>query len=237
MRKLVWLALLVGVVGISRPTSAEVLDDKWFTMFKLDQLENRWLDGEDVAAASGQFRIGDDFNKVSLRAEAEFLENQSRFETAEFQLRYRRLISTFFDAHIGVRYDVNPIPQRTYGVFGISGLAPHWFEVDASAFISDKGDASIRLEAEYDLLITQKLILEPSLETNIAFTDDEPTGVGKGFSDVEIGLRLRYEIAREVAPYIGMNWERKFGNTARFAKAEEEDTDVLSFVAGIRVMF
>jgi copper resistance protein B len=237
MRRLFVLGIFISSLGFNGTVSAEVMDDKWFTLLKIDQLENRWIDGQDVAAVEGQFRIGDDFNKITLRAEAEYLQIETKFETAEFQLRYQRLISDFFDAHIGVRYDVNPIPQRTYAVFGVNGLAPQWFEVDASAFISDKGDTSVRLEAEYDILFTQRLALEPSLEMNIALADDEPTGVGAGVSDMEIGLRLRYEILREVAPYIGMNWEKKFGNTARFAQSEGEGTDTLSFVAGLRLMF
>ena len=185
----------------------------------------------------GQARIGTDDYKLTLKSEGEFETREDKVETAEFQFLYQRTVSEFFDAQIGLRHDIKPDPSRTYAVVGMNGLAPQWFEVDASLFVSQKGDVSARVALEYDLLFTQRLVLEPSLEINVALTDDEPTGVGAGVSDIELGLRLRYEIAREFAPYIGVNWERKIGKTANFAGADGEDSNVLSYVAGIRLFF
>ena len=116
-------------------------------------------------------------------------------------------------------------------------MAPYWFEVDANIFLSDEGDLSARLEVDYDLLFTQRLILQPRAELNVAFSNDSEIGAGSGFSDLELGLRLRYEIVREIAPYVGLHWERKFGNTADFARDEGEDIDSIFLVAGMRLWF
>lgn len=234
------LSLVPGCVVISllgAPAQAEKMDDDLFTLVKIDQLEYRYQDGNDLLVWEGQGRIGNDENKLTLKTEGEYVRNADLFENAEVQLLYQRLISDFFDAQVGIRHDIKPDPSRTFGVIGINGLAPQWFETDASLFVSTKGDTSLRLEAEYDILFTQRLVLEPSVELNIAFSDDEETGVGSGLSDVELGLRLRYEITREVAPYIGINWERKVGRTADFASEEGEDSNVFSVVAGLRIFF
>jgi copper resistance protein B len=230
---------LVLLSLISLPAQAEKMDDDLFTLVKIDQLEYRFQDGNDLIVWEGQARIGDDENKLTLKTEGEYERNadEEHFENAEVQFLYQRLISDFFDAQIGIRHDIKPDPSRTFGVIGINGLAPQWFETDASLFVSNKGDASLRLEAEYDILFTQRLVLEPSVEMNIAFSDDKETGVGSGLSDVELGLRLRYEIIREVAPYIGINWERKVGKTSDFASEEGEDSNVFSVVAGLRIFF
>ncbi|MFT5439591.1 MAG: copper resistance protein B [Alphaproteobacteria bacterium] len=232
---------LVPVLGfvllVGAPAQAEKMDDQLFTLVKIDQLEYRQQDGNDLIVWAGQGRIGNDENKLTLKTEGEYVRNADKFENAEIQVLYQRMISDFFDAQIGVRQDIKPDPSRTYGVIGINGLAPQWFETDASLFVSNKGDASLRLEAEYDILFTQRLVLEPSAEINIAFSDDELTGVGAGLSDVELGLRLRYEITREFAPYVGINWERKIGKTSDFASEEGEDSNVFSIVAGVRMFF
>lgn len=232
------LGVAVALAALaSFPAHAEKLDDQYFTLIKIDQFEYRAQDGDDLVVWEGQARIGNDDHKFALKTEGEYIRNQDRFEGAEVQLLYQRPVSDFFDAQIGVRRDFKPDPSRTFGVIGINGLAPQWFETDASLFVSNKGDASARLGLEYDILFTQRLVLEPSAEINVAFSDDEATGVGSGLSDVGLGLRLRYEIEREFAPYIGINWERKFGRTADFAREEGEDDKVFSIVAGIRVFF
>ena len=229
--------LAAALIAAGNPASAEKMDDQLFTLVKIDQLEHRRQDGNDLVVWEGQGRIGNDTHKFSLRTEGEYERTADRFENAEVQLRYQRMISDFFDAHVGVRQDIKPDPSRSFAVVGINGLAPQWFETDASFFVSHKGDTSLRLEAEYDILFTQRLILEPSAEIDIAFSEDRPTGVGKGLSKVELGVRLRYEIAREFAPYIGINWERKIGTTSDLAREEGEDDNVFSVVAGIRAFF
>lgn len=236
-RSVLFAVISVVAIATSPTLRAEMLDDQLFTLVKIDQLEFRSQDGDDVASWDGQARIGNDLHKLALKSEGEYVLDPDTMETAEFQLLYLRMISDFFDVQAGLRHDFQPNPSRTYAVLGINGLAPQWFEVDASLFLSDEGDVSARFHVEYDILFTQRLVLQPNAEVNVAFSDDEPTGVGSGISDIELGLRLRYEFVREFAPYLGIQWERKLGNTSDFARAEGEDDNVFSIVAGVRVFF
>ena len=236
-RSVLFAVISVVAIATSPTLRAEMLDDQLFTLVKIDQLEFRSQDGDDVASWDGQARIGNDLHKLALKSEGEYVLDPDTTETAEFQLLYLRMISDFFDVQAGLRHDFQPNPSRTYAIVGINGLAPQWFEVDASLFLSDEGDVSARFHVEYDILFSQRLVLQPNAEVNVAFSDDEPTGVGSGISDIELGLRLRYEFVREFAPYLGIQWERKLGNTSDFARAEGEDDNVFSIVAGVRVFF
>ena len=146
-------------------------------------------------------------------------------------------MTPFWDLAVGARYDVEPDPSRAYAVFALHGLGPYLYEVDADLFVSEEGDVSARLEVEYPILITQRLILQPSFELDFAVQEVEELRVGPGLSQVELGLRLRYEIVRELAPYIGFVWERKVGRTADFAKGGGEEFDTPAFVAGVRFWF
>ena len=211
-------------------------DDAIFTFLQAEQLEYRALDGDDLFAWDVQGWAGTDYNKLAIKTEGEAVVGEGT-ESAEVQVLYKRLISPFFDLQVGVRHDLEPDPSRSYGVVGIQGLAPYFFEVDTSLFLSDQGDVSGRLEAEYELPITQRLVLQPSAELNVALSSDREIGVGSGVNDLELGLRLRYEIVREVAPYIGVHWEKKFAETADFAREEGEGTDNVFFVAGVRFWF
>lgn len=202
-----------------------------------DQLEYRVQDGEDVVAWDGQAWYGGDYHKVWLKTLGEYGTRDDAFEQAEVQLLYSRLIGYYWDLQGGVRYDFRPRPSRAYGVIGLQGLAPGYFEVDLQGFVSEEGDVSARFEAEYDILITQRLVLQPKAEVNVAAQRVRELDIGSGINDVELGLRLRYEFAREFAPYIGVSWERKIGQTADFARDEGEDVDALSFVAGVRFWY
>ncbi len=155
--------------------------------------------------------------------------------------RLSRTFAPFWDLQVEVRQDVlfgsGPDRDRTFAVLGVEGLAPYWFEVTPALFISDDGDVSTRFTATYDLLLTQRLIAQPRVEVNAAAQDARKYGVESGFNDVELGLRLRYEIRRELAPYIGVSWLRKLGDTADLAREEGDDVDALGVVVGIRVWF
>lgn len=177
--------------------------------------------------------IGGDINRLALRSEGEGNSDEG-LEDAEVQLLYSRALDPWWNVVAGVRQDFGSGPQRTYATIGIDGLAPYWFEVGAQAFVSDKGDAHFRLEAEYDQRISQKLILQPSAELNVAAQDVPELGIGSGFSDVELGLRLRYEITRDFAPYVGVKWERKLGGSARYARDDGEAVASTMVVFGIR---
>ena len=207
-----------------------------FTFFQVEQFEYRANDGQDSLNWDAQGWIGNDEYKVWLKTEGE-KPTDGRLEKGELQLLYSRRVSDFFDAQAGVRYDIEPGPERGFGVFALQGLARYWFEVDASAFVSNEGEVSARFEAEYDLLITQKLILQPMAEVNLAVQSVRERGIGSGINDIELGLRLRYEIQRNFAPYIGISWERKIGETADLARDEGEEVDNLAFVTGIRFSF
>lgn len=227
----------VAFATASMPASAELMDDDLFLLILVDEFEYRVRDGSDLVAWEGQARIGNDDHKVALKSSGEYNLDADKVDAGEFQFLYMRPIGTFTDLQVGLRHDVKPDPDRTYAVLGANGLAPQWFEFDASGFLSNEGDASVRLEAEYDILLTQRLVLQPAAELNVALSDDKPTGIGSGISDIGLGLRLRYEVAREFAPYIGFNWERKVGQTADFAREDGEDTNDLAGVIGVRLFF
>lgn len=207
-----------------------------FTFFQAEQLEYRTGTGKDGLAWDAQGWIGNDDHKVWFKSEGE-KPNEGKLERGEFQLLYSRPISDFFDAQAGVRYDVKPSPERGFAVFGVQGLAPYMFEIDAAAFVSNEGEVSARLKGEYDLLITQQLILQPNAEINLAVQSVKERDIGSGVNSVGVGLRLRYEIVREFAPYIGFQWERKLGQTADYARADRETADNRSLVTGIRFWF
>lgn len=218
------------------PAGAAELDDQIYTFFQMDRNEYRLSDGDDTYVWEAQGWVGTDYDKLALKTEGEKVIDGG-LEEAELQVLYSRLVTDFFDAQIGVRYDFEPDPQRAFAVLGFQGLAPQFFEVDTALFISEDGDVSARLEAEYELLITQRLVLQPSIELNIAGQEVEELSIGSGPTDFEVGLRLRYEITREFAPYIGVNYERELFDTADFTREEGGDVDAVSFVAGVRFFF
>ena len=153
------------------------------------------------------------------------------------QALYSRAVGPYFNLQAGVRHDFQPTPNRTYATIGFEGLAPYMFEVEGAVFLSNKGDLLGRLEGYYDQRITQRLILQPRAELNFAAQDVPENRIGSGLSNAELGLRLRYEIRREFAPYIGVSWDRKVGDTARFSRAAGDDATAKSIVAGVRVWF
>ena len=235
---LAWaMAAGIGIPASFSATAQQVMhDDQIFVFFQAEELEYRDGDGEQSYNWDAQGWVGEDFNKLWFKTEGEKIDG-GEVEEAEVQLLYSRLLTPFFDVQAGLRYDFKPEPERAYAVFGLQGLAQYYFEVDAAAFVSDEGELSARFEAEYDLLLTQRLILQPTLEINLSAEDVEERGIGSGLNDIELGLRLRYEFAREFAPYIGVNWERQYGNTADFSRDEGEDIERTTFVAGVRFWF
>lgn len=158
---------------------------------------------------------------------------------AELQLLYGRLVTPFWDAQIGLRFDVaygsDDRRTRTHLALGLQGLAPGWFELEPTLLVSQHGDVSANLTASYDLLFTQRLVLQPRLEARAAIQDVPEFGVGPGFNDIELALRARYELRREFAPYVGVLWSRRFGEAADYARAGGEPARQLSWVAGLRL--
>ncbi|RVT91204.1 copper resistance protein B [Sphingomonas crocodyli] len=184
--------------------------------------------------AEGWF--GGDINRLTIKTEGEGARRDG-VEAAEIQALYSRAVGPYFNLQAGVRHDIKPGPSRTYATVGVEGLAPYWFEVEAAAFLSDKGDVMGRLEAYYDQRLTQRLVLQPRVELNLAAQDVRENRIGAGLSSAEMGLRLRYEIARQFAPYVGISYEAKMGQTARYARADGDDPRTTSLVAGVRIWF
>lgn len=204
-------------------------------MFNLAEYQAR--KGGDGFRWDGEAWLGGDINRLVLKSEGEGTFKGGGVESAEIQALYSRAIDPYWNVQAGVRYDFKPNPSRTYATIGIEGLAPYWFEVEGALFLSDKGDVLARAEAYYDQRITQRLILQPRVELNFAGQDVPENRIGSGLSNAELGLRLRYEIRREFAPYIGISYEQKVGDTARYARADGERTRSTSFVLGIRTWF
>ncbi|MCP5303849.1 MAG: copper resistance protein B [Chromatiaceae bacterium] len=226
MAALVLLPALTQAAGNDDPILAKVM---------INQLEIRSTNGPDPRVLEAQAWIGRDLNKLWLKADVEHVDGKT--EEAEVQALYSRAVAPYWDLQVGWRHDIRPKPDRDWLAIGLEGLAPYWFEIDAAAFIGESGQVGARLEAEYEWMFTQRWVLSPEMKIDLHTKNDEATGTGSGLSDLELGLRLRYEIRREFAPYIGVNWTRKFGNTADFARAEGEDTNDVQFVAGVRAWF
>jgi len=192
--------------------------------------------GKDSYRWEGEAWFGGDIHRLVLKTEGEGVVGDG-VDQAELQALYSRAVGPYFNLQAGVRHDFEPRPTRTYATVGFEGLAPYWFEVSGAAFLSDKGDLSGRLEGSYDQRITQRLILQPRAEFNLGASNDTATGMGSGLSNAELGLRLRYEIRREFAPYIGVTYDRKFGKTADYSRAAGEDVEDARLVFGLRAWF
>ncbi|MDQ8757399.1 copper resistance protein B [Sphingosinicella sp. LHD-64] len=202
----------------------------------VDQLEARIQNGRDGYAWDAQAWYGGAINRLWLKTEGEGTFGETP-EQVEVQALWSRALDPWFNLQAGVRYDIRPEPNRSYLVLGIQGLAPYWFEVDGAVFVSQKGDLSARFEGEYDLRITQRLILQPTAEFDLSFQDVPELNIGSGLSTAEAGLRLRYEFVPEFAPYVGVQYERAFGDTARFRRLAGDDVGGWSFLMGVRTWF
>ena len=178
---------------------------------------------------------GGDIHRFVFKTEGEGAGGDGA-QLAEVQALYSRAVGRYTDVQAGVRYDLEP-EGRAYATVSVESLLPYWFEVEAAAFLSDRGDAFGRLEASHDLRFTQRLTLQARMELELAAQDVPDAGIGSGVSSGKFGLRLRYDIRREFAPYIGINFEKAFGQTADFARAAGEDEEETSFVVGLRAWF
>ena len=218
----------------------EETDEMVFSKIISDQLEYRNNEGVDTFRWDIQGWRGTDYKKLWMKFEGDKEEATSTGEL-ELQALYSRTIAPFWDFQLGGRFDRSQAPgvsrDRFLGVIGFQGLAPYWFELEPALFISEDGDLSARLVGTYDLRITQRLILQPRFETNISASSVPDFGVGSGLNDVQLGFRLRYEHRRKFAPYLGVRWDRKFGNTADMVRVEGGDVDNFSVVAGLRLWF
>ena len=201
----------------------------------LDQLE--WQNAEEGSALDWDATawIGGDLDRLWLRTQGEY--KDGRTANAEIEALWGHAFARWWDLVAGVRHDPRPGPSQTWGAFGVRGLAPYKFQLEATGYVGESGQTAARFEAEYELLLTNRLILQPLVELNVHGKDDPQRGVGSGLSTSEVGLRLRYELRREFAPYIGVTWNRKWGDTADFATMNGEDAEETRWVAGLRIWF
>lgn len=180
--------------------------------------------------------FGGDIDRLQIKTEGEGSFGKP-IEDFEVQALYSRAISPFWNAHIGLRHDIAPNPSRTYAVVGVEGIAPYWLHLTGQLFLSDRGDVRARFEGSYDERITQKLIFQPRFELNLSAQDMPAIGVGSGLTSFELGARLRYEFRKEFAPYIGVEWSGRTGDTARYTRLAGDQPNTVQFVAGIRFWF
>lgn len=205
-------------------------------MLNAHELEWRDDDGDNITAWSLSGWYGGDINKLTFASEGEAVEGDTK--SHELRLGLRHAIAPYWDLTAGARRDLQPDdPSRDWGYLGVTGIAPWFIETDATVFVGEHGLSNLRLEFGYELLFTQRLILEPEIEINAYGRDDDALGVQSGLTDIEAGLRLRYEIRKQFAPYIGVHHERLLGNTRDLADRAGEHTKETLFVAGLRLWY
>ncbi|WP_299874257.1 copper resistance protein B [uncultured Cocleimonas sp.] len=209
-------------------------DDPILTKFNLELLEVHDADDSNPVTWEAEAWVGKDINKFWFKTEGERVNG----ETEEFELQalYSRAVDPYWDFQVGLRKDFKP-ESRNWAVAGFKGLAPYYFETDAALFIGENGRSAFRLQSEYEMMLTQKLVLAPELELNLYGKDDPELGIGSGLSDGSLGLRLRYEFTRQFAPYVGVEYSSKFGKTADIARDEGEDVSDTQLVLGIKAWF
>ena len=223
------------VMAEARATSHATHGDMKTGTLMAERLELRSGDGQDAYLWDIQGWYGGDIDTFVVKSEGEGEFGEAPGD-AEVQALWGHAIGPWFDVQTGVRLDLEP-DLRSHLVLGVQGLAPYMFHVDGALFLSDRGDFTARLEGEYDQKITQRLILQPRVELEVSARDIPEREIGAGVTKIETGLRLRYEIAREFAPYLGLGYEAKIGKTSTIAKAAGKDPDGLAVLVGLRAWF
>jgi copper resistance protein B len=201
----------------------------------LDQLELEGDAGRTNLAWDGQAWYGTDYNKIWFKSEG--APNPSDKAESRNELLWDRIIARWWNLQAGVRYDLGQGPSRGWAAAGLQGLAPYRFDIEATLYVADRGRTAARFRLERDVLITQRLILQPEFETDLYGKADVARQIGAGLSDFQLGLRLRYEVRREIAPYVGVVWRRDLGTTAQFARASGTGPEALQWVAGLHLWF
>lgn len=219
-----------------RPTPRLKMADEYYMS---GLMVNRLERGQNSSAMFNTYDlqgfVGKDYERLVLKAEGEVAEG--KLHEARTELLWSHAVDAYWNTQLGARQDSGVAPGRSWLAFGVQGLAPYWFEVDATAYVGEQGRTAVRLGAEYELLLTQKLILQPRIEANFYGMRDEARELGTGLSSLVTGVRLRYEIRREFAPYVGVDWSGKFGGTADYARTASVRTNDTSVVAGLRMWF
>ncbi|HEX8777167.1 MAG TPA: copper resistance protein B, partial [Rhodanobacter sp.] len=224
-----------GGIGHGDIGGMGMLDAKPLGMLRFDRLEAFHAEHGDGQAWELNGWYGTDTDKLWLRSEGERESGQSG--AGDVEALWSRAVAPYWDTQLGVRHDFGDGPSRQWLAFGVQGLAPYWFELEATAYAGPSGRTAARLRAGYELLLTQRLILQPELEANLYGKADPARRIGSGLADASLGLRLRYEFRRQFAPYLGVVWTRRYGGTADFAREEHHPVFDRQFVAGLRIWF
>ncbi|MBX9821139.1 MAG: copper resistance protein B [Afipia birgiae] len=202
----------------------------------LDRFETQFQKGGNGYLWDAQAWYGGDFDKLWIKTEGSGA-YRGKLERAELQALWSRAITPWLDLQMGVRQDFAVSPRRTHAVIGLQGLMPFMYDLEAALFISNRGEVTARFNAQYDLFVTQQLILQPRVEANLSAQNIPELGIGDGLSTIEAGLRLRYQFIPEFAPYIGIEYERKLGNTAGYARDNGKDVGSFRYLVGLRSWF
>lgn len=212
-------------------------DDRVYVHGVFNQLEGRFGDGQ-YLRWDGQAWLGTDYDRLWLKSEGRYdAANRGAMTDGDQEALYDRPISRYFDLQAGVRADLDSGPTRTWAALGVQGLAPGFWNVEATLYASDGGHYALRTNASYDLYLSQRLVLQPQFETNWYTAEDRGRGIGAGLSDVDAGFRLRYDISRKLSPYLGVAWQRFAGGTAGLNREHGERTSDVRFLLGLRTWF
>jgi copper resistance protein B len=217
------------------PWEPPVMDNRIYTHVLFNQLEGRSNGNGSALRWDGEAWVGTDMNRLWFKSEG--LLKDSTMSDGDQEALYDRPIPRmrYFDAQVGVREDLDSGPARTWGAVGVEGLAPHFFDFEPTFYFRDGGHVAGRLEGSYDLLLTQRLVAQPEAELNFYSKADPGRGTGSGLSDLDAGVRIRYEVSRKFAPYIGFAYNGDYGGTATYARLAGERVVSPTFVFGIRV--
>ena len=238
------LCLAMAVRGQTTTTGADVAapfgppvdDQRTYIHGVFDELEGRLAGGDSALRWEGEAWVGTDTDRLWFKSEGE-VDRHGTVSDGQQEIFYDRPITTYFGVQAGARYDLDSRPGRGWAALGIEGLAPWFIKVSATGYASDQGHFAAKVMASYDQLLTQRLILSPEAELNFYTTNDPARRIGSGLSDLDCGLRLRYEITRKFAPYVGVTYERAFGQTADFLHAAGDRDHDLRFTTGLRAWF
>jgi copper resistance protein B len=221
--------------GFGTAPRPRLSDEKSMGSVLINRLESQRDSNDTSTAYDMRAWYGRDYQRLLLKAEGNI--NAGELEESNTSLYWSQAVASFWDAHLGLRHDSGIAPDRDWFSVGVEGLAPYWFDLDATLNIGDKGRILLSLEAEYELLLTQRVILQPRLAVDLRHKEDAESGLGPGVTEIVAGMRLRYEVRREFAPYLGIEWTGSYGATAEYIRNAGNEPIQARAVAGLRLWF
>lgn len=228
------LTLDSGPYALPGERALKLADEQKFGRIWIERLERGFSKDAPYTGYEGQAWFGSDINRLSIKAEGDY--SNGVFDESRTEALWARAITPYWDTQLGVRQDTGLVPNTTWLAFGIQGLAPYWFHLDAEGYVSTQGRTSLRLEGSYDMYLTQRLVAQPRFEI-YAYGKQEDPYYGSGVNSSSLGLRFRYEITRQLAPYIGVQWLNTYGQTRSMASLDGASNQQTAFIAGIRVWY